>query len=296
MKTRFTLISLAALAATTAAEAREPGTPTAMPAGATIGVPVGANPPPGFYYSNRSELFFGDVYNGDNKIAIGVDVRASAQQFHWVPGNTIFGGSYRAMAIVPLVWADQTAFGTDTNEFGLGDVTVSPLNLSWMIAPGLFVQSGLSLTLPTGKFNTAQGSLNLGSNAFTTSVDVGVSYLADGWNLSAHANYFMHAENPDTQYRSGNEFLLNWTAMKDVGGFSVGPVGYFRQQVTDDRNSGSFYGGGISGKARQIGVGIGFTKNFGKLELNASYVHDFEIENTLGGNKLLVNLTMPINF
>lgn len=296
MKTRITLMTLAAFALGSGADAREPGTPTAMPSGATIGVPVGANPPPGFYYSNRNEIFSGDVHSGESKIAIEVDVRASAQQFHWVPGNTFLGGSYRAMALVPLVWADQTSFGTESDEFSIGDVTISPLNLSWMIAPGLFVQTGVSFSLPTGKFSTAPGSLNLGSNAFTTGLDLGVSYLADGWNLSAHANYFIHAENSDTSYRSGDEFLLNWTAMKDVGGFSIGPVGYFRQQLTDDRNSGSFYGGGISGKAKQFGIGVGFTKTFGKVELNASYVHDFKIENTLGGDKVMVNLTMPINF
>jgi hypothetical protein len=150
--------------------------------------------------------------------------------------------------------------------------------------------------LPTGKFSTAPGSINLGSNAVSTSVDVGVSYLRDGWNLSAHANYFINSENRDTDYRSGNELLVNWTAMKDVGGFSIGPVGYIRQQMTEDRNRGSFYGGGIAEKARQIGVGIGVSKTFGKVEVNVNYIHDFEVKNTVGGNKLMVNLSMPIGF
>ncbi|MDH4414554.1 MAG: transporter [Rhizobium sp.] len=294
MTTSF--LAIAAALVGTAVQAREPGTPTAMPTGATIGVPVGANPPPGLYYSNRNDFLFADVYSGDTKTPIEVDVRASAQQFHWVPGNTIFGGSYRAMFTVPVIWADQSAFGTETDEFGVGDIVVSPFNLSWMIAPGLFVQSGVTLTMPTGKFSTAPGAVNLGSNAFTGAVDVGVSYLANGWNLSAHANYFVHTKNPDTDYRSGDELIVNWTAMKDVGGFSIGPVGYLRQQVTDDRNEGSFYGRGISGKARQFGIGLGLTKNFGPVEANISYVHDFEVENTLGGDRVLVNFTVPLQF
>lgn len=294
MKMKIAMSTLAVLSMAQMALAREPGTPTPMPSGATIGVPVGANPPPGFFYSNRNEYFSSTLYNDSGKTPIDVTVKASAQQFHWVPGYTIFGGSYRAMAIVPVLRGDMDASGNSSDEFGFGDITISPLNISWMIAPGIFVQSGLSLALPTGRFSTARGAVNLGSNAFSTSLDLGVSYLRDGWNLSADANYFINSENSDTHYRSGDEFLLNWTAMKDVGGFSIGPVGYVRQQVTSDRNRGGFYGGGITDKARQIGVGIGVSKTFGKVEVNVNYVHDFEVKNTLGGNKVMVNFSMPI--
>lgn len=295
-KILFSVATATALLNSVSAHAHEPGTPTIMPTGASIGVPVGANPPPGLYYSNRNEYFTGEVYNGDVALPIDIDVRASAQQFHWVPGNTILGGTYRAMVLMPIVWADQNSSGVESDQFALGDMTISPLNLSWMVAPGVFVQSGISFGLPTGEFSTATGSLNTGTNAFSTGFDVGFSYLNDGWNLSAHANYFIYGENPDTDYRSGQELLINWTAMKDIGGLKIGPVGYWRKQMTDDRNDGSFYGGTISGRAEQVGLGIGVSKQFGPVEVNLNYVHDFKVENTLGGDKVLLNLTMPLQF
>lgn len=277
-----------------AAEAHEPGTPIMMPTGATIGVPVGANPPPGKYFSSRSEYFVGGLYVGETRLPVDVTVAASAAQIHIVPGNTIFGGTYRFMALAPIVNANvSTPFGS-ANETGLGDITISPLNLSWMLSPGIFVQTGLSFGLPTGNFSTTPGAVQLGSNAFTTAFDVGFSYLRDGWNLSAHANYFIYGENPDTSYRSGNELLLNLTAMKDFGGFSVGPVGYWRKQVTADRNNGAFYGGATSGMAEQVAVGIGFTKNFGATSLNVNYLHDVKVRDAVGGDKIQLNLTMPI--
>lgn len=265
-----------------------------MPSGGSIGVRVGANPPPGFYYSNRTAYFQGSVYQGSTETPIELDVLSSTQQFHWVPGNEILGGSYRFMLNIPVVNAEQSLPGASGSETGIGDIVVSPLNVSWMLEPGIFVQTGFSFSLPTGRFDTAPGSVNLGSNAPAFAIDAGFSYLRDGWNISAHANYIMHGENPDTNYTSGDEFLLNWTALKDVGGFSIGPVGYLRHQVTDDVNNGPAYGGFANGRAEQYGIGLGVSKNFGPMELNVNYVHDYHVENTSGGSGLMINFTVPL--
>lgn len=294
MKRLLCALAAAAAIAGGTSQAKEPGTPTMMPSGGSIGVPVGANPPPGLYLIQRSEIFRANVYSGDTELPIELDATSSAQQFHWVPGFMLFGGSYRAMLNLPLVKVEQTAFGSSSSEAGIGDITLSPLNVSWMLQPGIFVQTGLSFSLPTGTFDSAPGSVNLGSNAPAAAIDIGFSYLRDGWNLSAHANYIMYAENPDTKYTSGNEVLLNWTAMKDIGGFSVGPVGYFRKQVTDDKNDSFAYGGTTSDRAEQFGIGIGIAKRFGPMELNVNYVHDYHVRNTAGGDKLLINFTTPI--
>lgn len=294
MKKLLHALAAAATIAAAPSLAKEPGTPTMMPSGGSIGVPVGANPPPGLYFVQRSEIFRSNIYSGDTELPIELDVNSSAQQLHWVPGFTLLGGSYRGMINIPLVHATQTAFGDSTSESGVGDVILSPLNISWMLQPGIFVQSGISFSLPTGKFDTAPGAVNLGSNASAAAIDIGFSYLRDGWNLSAHANYIMYGENDDTNYKSGNEIMLNWTAMKDLGGFSIGPVGYFRKQVTDDENNGFAYGGTTSGRAEQYGIGVGLSKRFGPMELNVNYVHDYHVRNTAGGDKLLINFTTPI--
>lgn len=123
---------------------------------------------------------------------------------------------------------------------------------------------------------------------------MGYSYLRDGWNASAHLVYSTQAENKDTGYTSGDELLLNITALKDVGGFSIGPVGHWRKQIEDDVNNGAFYGGAASGRAEQIGLGFGFSKPMGGGELNLNLVHDVMAENTVGGTKLQVNFSIPL--
>jgi hypothetical protein len=275
----------------TAALAREPGTPTAMPGGATVAVPVGANPPPGLYFSSRTEVFSGDIYDATgNKVPVSLDVRATALQFHWVPGNQILGGTYRAMMLIPLVDLDVAG----ASNAGVGDITLSPLNVSWMLSPGVFVQTGLSFGVPTGDY-LGLGQANLGNNVMTTGLDVGFSYLNDGWNASIHANYFTYAKNGANNFKSGDELLINWTAMKAVGNDqSIGLVGYHRQQLQNDTLGGAVFAGG--NKSRITAVGIAYSKRFGPTELNVNLMQDVEARNDAGGTKLQLNLITPIKF
>jgi hypothetical protein len=271
--------------------AREPGTPAAMPGGATVAVPVGANPPPGLYFSSRNEIFFGDIYDGaGNKLPISLDAKATVLQFHWVPGLDILGGTYRAMALVPLV--NLKAAGTSRS--GVGDITISPFNVSWMLSPGVFVQTGLSFGLPTGKYN-GLGQANLGNNVLTTGLDVGFSYLKDGWNASVHANYFRYGRNRANDFKSGDEILINWTAMKSVAeNHSLGLVGYYRKQLKSDTIGGAVFAGGNRSEA--LAVGIGYSRRFGPTELNVNLMHDVRARNEAGGTKLQVNIFTPVKF
>lgn len=276
--------------------ATEPGVPPTMPSGATIGVPIGASPPPGFYFGSLNAYFDGDVYNGDSKIAVEKNIAVTVQQFQWATDFEILGGVYSAMATIPWAHVEQNAFGSEADRTGLGDITVSPMRLSWSVAPGIFVSSGVSFTFPTGHFSTTTNSVNSGANAFTTTASSGFSYLRDGWNISSDFNYFFHTTNDATNYRSGDEFLVNWTVMKDVGPFSIGPVGYWRKQVQNDVNNGTFYGGVANGRVEQLAIGVGISKQFGPVTASLNFTHDFERENTLSGDTVFLNFRMPLRF
>jgi len=289
------------LASAQAGLAWEPGVPTVLPPGNTMGVPVGANPPPGLFFSLRSGYW--DAKLADDK---GDDAGQSntladtALQFHWVPGIKILGGDYKAMITLPLISNDQTRDapfppplqGSDS-RFALGNIEIAPIGLSWQIQPGIFVSSGLSIFAPTGKFDP-DAAVNTGGDFWTFAPSVGYSYLRDGWNASVHATYFTTTENRESDYKSGDEILVNATALKDMGGWSVGPVGYWRKQLTADDNNGTSYGGTVSGKAEQLGLGIGLTRQFGKVEANLNLTDDVYLRNAVGGPKLWLNLSMPL--
>ncbi len=283
------------------AAAREPGVPSNVPPGNTMGVAVGANPPPGFYIGVRSGYWDtrlkdrnGDYGGQKNTLA------DTAIQFIWVSDTPVLGATWRAFATVPLIYNDQSreapfappqAWGKDSKS-GVGNIEISPVNLSWQIEPGIFVSAGLSIFAPTGGFEV-NDAVNTVGDFWTISPSVGYSYLRDGWNLSMGLSYFANTESGDTSYRSGDEVLFNFTALKDVGGWSIGPVGYWRKQITEDENNGTAYGGTVQGKAEQAGLGLGVTTHIGGLETNINLTRDVYIRNTVGGTKLWVNVLVP---
>ncbi|MFD1342118.1 SphA family protein [Litorisediminicola beolgyonensis] len=296
-----TLLFAAALLAATPALAREPGTPAVMPSGATMGVPVGANfPVPGFYLSSRSALVRGKVYD-DTGTDTGqsLDVNVTAVQLHWTPGVEILGGTYRAMGIMAFQDLDFAVGGTSVGKnTSVSDLTISPLNIHWMVAPGVFTTVGLGFSLPLGEFEPAGPGAgpNGGLGAPALALNAGFSYLRDGWNLSADVNYFIHGENEDTGYRSGNEVLANFTAMRGFGesGWSAGAIGYWRDQVSDDKNNGTAYGGFTAGRVKETAIGVAVAKRFGPTEIYADYTWNTHAENTVGADTFRLNITFPL--
>lgn len=297
--TRIMVAGMVALTGwASAALAREPGVPTAMPPGATMGVPIAASPPPGLYFSSRTGFADFSLYdqNGD-RMGADVTVKDTALQFLWVPDVHLLGGQYKALVTVPVLNLDQTLSAPlgsgSADRLSFGQIEVHPIDLSWGIAPGIFVSTGFSVFAPTGSWSASK-AVNTQGNFWTFAPNIGVSYLRDGWNLSANAIYFTNTRNDDNRYKSGDEFQLHLTAMKDFYGWSVGPVGYWRKQITEDDNNGTAFGGTVAGKAQQLALGLGISHSFGAVQANVMLTRDIIHENTLGGNRLWVNFTVPL--
>jgi len=293
------LLALAVAATTgSAALAREPGVPPSLPPGASMGVPVGATPPPGVYFSSRNGYADFELNNGSgDPLGADVTIKSTVAQFLWVPGNELFGGKYRALLTLPFINIDQTVTGMlplgTGDKLSLSNVQVTPIDISWQLQPGIFMNAGLAVFLPQAGWSQTEPAHN-GGNFWTFAPNAGFSYMRDGWNATLHALYLINTENKDNSYKSGNEFMLNATLMKNFDGISFGPVGYYRAQVTDDENNGTYLGGNTVGKARQLAVGLSVTKRIGKVDVNAMYTHDVYHYNTLGGDKFWLNFTVPL--
>lgn len=296
-KTNFRKLIIGAALACMAlpALAREPGVPTNVPPGSTIGVPIAAQLPPGWYFSSRSGYSRERDYDANGHYTgAKLTIKDSAAQFLWVPGFELLDAQYRAFFTFPLLNLDLSAAGgaiTD-DSFGITSMEIRPVELSWQIAPGIFTNAGVSFHTPAHWKDTKL--VNSGGNFWSISPSVGISYMRDGWDLSLHGLYFANTRNEDSGYKSGDEILINATATKDIGGFQVGPVAYWRRQITDDSNHGSFYGGSIAGRANRAGVGLSVTKRLGPVEVNLSFTHDVVHENTTAGNRLWLNFGIPL--
>ncbi len=116
----------------------------------------------------------------------------------------------------------------------------------------------LQLTAPTGAYELTRLS-NLSVNHWAVDTGAGYTYLdtRTGHEFSAVAGFTYNMINPDTDYRNGVDFHLDWGASQFLSEhWHVGVVGYVYEQLTPDSGQapalGSFKSG-VIGLGPQVG-------------------------------------------
>ncbi|UPK30475.1 transporter [Bradyrhizobium sp. 195] len=140
--------------------------------------------------------------------------------------------------------------------------------------------------IPVGAYDPNRlANLGIGHGA----VDGGGGYTyfnpQTGHEFSAVAGFTYNFKNPDTQYRSGIDFHLDWGASQFLSKqLFVGLVGYAYQQITDDSGQHPILGGF---RSRVLGVGpqIGYLFPVGDMQgyLNLKGYGEFAAENRPAG-------------
>ena len=226
------------------ANAYEGGYPGwAQKPGALIGSSAGV-PPPGIYMFNQVFTYqtnlVGPLTNhiGTNT---GVHAAVDVQGFVFVPGWTFLGATYDAVIAQPFVMFDVSGPlnlnpNFPANNGGIHNTFIAPVELSWKLGTsGFAVKSGLGMYVPDGTVQGPTGLNNVGNPWWTFQPELIVSYLGGGWNLTAAMFVEINTENTIDHYTTGDIFHVDFTATKTFGKWTIGPVGYYVAQVTDDK-------------------------------------------------------------
>jgi len=225
------------------AHATEPGgipqqTKAGVFAGASAGVPA-----PGLYMFNQVFTVQANVTGPiTNSIGKTTPVQGSfdVQGLLFVPGWTFLGATYDAVIAQPVSTASIGA-PVNVGLTGFHNTYFAPVELSWKLGDsGFFVKSGLAVFAPDGSISGPTGNSGPGSPFWTFQPEVIVSYLKDGWNLSAAIYEEFNTANSITGYRTGDILHADLTATKTFGKWTVGPIAYYEGQVSNDRSS-AFY-------------------------------------------------------
>ena len=97
---------------------------------------------------------------------------------------------------------------------------------------GFFVKAGFGMYVPDGTKTGVNGLGNAGNPWWTFQPELIVSYLKDGWNLTAFTYEEFNTENTVTHYKSGDVIHAEFTAAKSIGNWTIGPVAYYVGQVS----------------------------------------------------------------
>jgi hypothetical protein len=250
----------------------EPGDFQATLRGATMGVPLGAAPPPGLYFDVLTFIGPNGVGVGQNSAAAGADNgkgltvfgEAIAPALVWSTGWNFLGANPTFAVIQPLytvagLQTDGGAGAAPPFAFGNGAFfenvhnTIWSSSLSWNLGSGWHASAGFNFQGPDG--SQYNGTLN--QDYWTFSPTLALAYLTKDWKVTANFDYDIHtasaghtgtyaalatigaiptslAQEIGDGYTTGNQAFLDWTAAYKVGKWSFGPTGYFKWQTTSD--------------------------------------------------------------
>jgi hypothetical protein len=263
----------------------------------------------GVYFRNDFFPRHGDISRAlvGGRLYEDVDERiwTNAFKLSLVTDTRILGARYGAALTVPVI-LHQRADGLlqltagerrrRDNRSGLGDLLVSPIQLNWRsnnhhvtVAEGVFV--------PTGPYDSDRIT-NLGRNYWSFDSTITYTWLSEtkGPELSLTAGYLVNTRNNATNYRSGNEFHLDFLlAQHFTPRLAVGfPVYWYKQTTGDDANALSRFNLG-SFRGESVGIGLAglYQSTFGGKDVNFTlkWVHDVYARHRLEGSEIMLSVS-----
>jgi len=303
-RTKFGLsLLLLPLLAQTPAEAGEGAFSNYFP-GAYGSLLPGMAPEPGYVFANVNLLYNGKASRAVQQGQLQASMESKAfyslfQGLH-VWDAPALGGRFAIGGYLPLGYASYSGsvggLGTSQDEFALGDIGIIPASFYW--SSGNFHANLYGLIIaPTGEYNLGS-SVNIGRNYWSLDTVAALTWFnpESGTEFSVVPGFMFNTENPDTNYKTGTEFHMDFMFNQFVSeDLALGLHGYVYSQLTGDSGSGALLGD-FKGEAAGIGPAISWIPKSagGAVAMSASWVHDVHSKNRLSGD--YATLSFSIQF
>ncbi len=267
--------------------------------GTDEGLAAGALPPEGVYFINDTYFGAWKSFDGSgNQTGSKLDVMIDIPILLWNPGVKVLGADYAVAIAQPVdytsVYSNSTA-ATGNGHFGTFNTVVIPGMLSWALPYDLHVKTQLAVYVDDPSSSPAHpapaGGAGAGNSFWTLEPGLGVSWLHEGWDLSASLHYDYNFKDNTTNYQSGDQIAAEYTATKDIGKWTAGAGFYQENQLERDTINGVSKAG-TTRLTYGVGPIVGY--NFGPVDLTATYNYNITTHNDFGGDILNVRLIAPL--
>lgn len=255
----------------------------------------GAMPPPGFYGMAYMQHYEADDLNGNDGKSLPIDFKLRANviapRFVWVTEQKVLGGDLAVAVTAPLVDLKVSVNGESDRKQELGDIIVGS-GLGYHYSDKFHAVYAVDVIVPTGQYDK-NDMVNIGRNYWAIQPVAAFSYVDPaGLNVDVKAMYDFNMENPDTDYKSGQEvhadFAVGWGLNN---GWVVGVGGYAYTQTTDDEVDGSRVKDN-KGKAFAIGPSIKYSSPDGWF-VTAKWQQEQSVRNRPEGEAYWIKLAVP---
>jgi hypothetical protein len=250
------------------------------------GIKGASLPPPGIYLRDYNYFYASSTMNTPMAGPQDLFVYVQAPRLIWISDFKILGAYYGADIIVPFPYQDIKFNSGSSSKFGLGDISVEPITLSWH--PKQFdISLGYAFWAPSGEYHS--DSLSPGKGFWGQMITAGATWYVDQektWAVSALNRYEFNMQNSDENIPSTQYWTLEWGISKALKKtIDVGLIGYYQLKTTPSEN-------------RDYVVGVGPEVNMvcTKTGIIASLRYGYEVE---AHNRPLghtINLTLTKRF
>jgi hypothetical protein len=265
----------------------------------------GVTPPEGVFFSNQFYAYKGSISGSlpleGGKIGVRVQAKplVTVPSLLWVTPLELLGGRLGLSLSIPYGQQNISAQGgpirLSDKLSAFADPAISSY-LGWK-SGNFHWQLGASAYLPIGGYEAGRLA-NISKKRLALDTFGSLSWIdpATGIDISNAVGFTFSARNDATQYRTGNEFHWDWTISKRLTEqFTVGAIGYYYQQLSDDTGPGAKLGA-FKGRIAAAGaiVGYDFKVNEVPIALKLRYFREFDAVNRLSGNAAYLSLSMPL--
>jgi len=271
--------------------------------GVNEGLAAGALPPPGVYGVLDNYWASYQMRDMNGKVVPGTSLSALVEVpiVLWSTGIKILGADYAVAIAQPFDYTSyQPLGGTGGGNWGTFNTILIPGQLAWTFGD-LHVKAGLSIYLDDASSTMADlvngkklsGGLPSGNGFTTIQPDLGISWLADGWNISAdlHLSVPVDATTATNySYQSGDEFAADYTVSKTLGKWTVGLGLHQENQLDADTLNGVTV---ANSQVTNIGMGPLVGYQFGGVNVLAEWNHNLYTENDVAGDIFNVRFIVP---
>lgn len=278
---------------------------TPLQPGATTGNPTGALPPPGLYFGYDVDYEWGKLHSKNVNIkASNVSMVASLV---WSTPYKFLGANYAMGVALPYKIAhtklNTPAGETKNNNHGFMSTTIMPLMLSWDLGNGLHLGAGTAFVFANGKHSTVCNNgdcsntpRNLANRYYTIQPNIALTYFKDDWAFTMNNVVDFNFKNTKTDYRSGNTYYLDLTAAKRINKWTVGVIGNWTKQFTDDKKNGVVVEGLHSTGSRvehvMFGPMVGY--DFGSFSVSSRFLASVHSRNDPKMRFFHVGVSIPL--
>ncbi|MDR3448595.1 MAG: transporter [Alphaproteobacteria bacterium] len=273
------------------------------------GLATGALPGPGWYFVNLSAVATNDpnTTNWGKQTDVKSNIVVEVPELVWVTPWQVFGAKY-AVGIAQAFDIIDTRVPTPNGSLALGGAglfgtVLMPANLSWALGNNFFLDARVAVVLPTGTYRNpfvVPGGNITAVNFFTVDTALSLSWLHDGWNVSARIYYLTNTPDQIIDYRTGNVFGTEETISKKIDKWTVGVNGFTQTQVQNDSGSAvaQLYGPEAAANGHRMGAygaGLVLGYNFGPLSITGWCDHVFYAQNYAGGDLCYARVVVPLS-